>query len=1352
MDLQTQQLQILQEINATLTQQRELLTSIAGASGTQANAFREVTNSAGEAAGAVNTMTESMSAASSETEKATGMWGKFTEALKGFVGDKAWTSINDAVNPALALLGTNFESLADIISNPVQAAFGVLTSVYDVVIKKAAEMMQDMYRLADAFERVRAKVGSFSESSAARVKTMAKTMSGSLKEAAGGANVFASKFAPGIDGAIERVEKSMEIFDDLGSVVDALGSDFNRAQDELYLLKEGLAFSSEAMQQTARLAMLGGKSVKTFGQEILSSVDKIGRNFGISTKVLGKDVGAALNNFKILGKMTGDYVKQITQAAVFTRKLGIELTELTGLVDKFDDFEQGAEAAAQLAQGFGLVLDPLKMLNMQDPAARLQEVQRAFAATGRSVDSMSRQERALLASTSGLTEEQTLLALSSKGMAMSYDDIVAGADAANKKQKSTEETFRSLADNIENVIVPLEDVMGFMTAFFSGFAKGFMGNKGPQNLLAELARMLMTVGKIGGSVGKIFAEFLFPPDKGGKGGLSNIMLTIGTMFTDLAATVKTFAEDMKAGNVIDAVKKLLGGVFGSISTAFTGGTAGFSVGNLAAQFGQLLLDVLVAGVEWLAESIPRWITELDKLFTGSGDSTVTGGFSKSIKRLEAAVPALLAQMPNIAGALMKAILRMFETYPISTAIAGLFVGGGPIMTTLTSIAGSFFNETGRVFDTVGAAVGSGAATGAAGGAAAGVAAGLESGVGKPVEKVLTASTGIMSRLFDIVQKPAEMALMATAIASSIKTIGLAIREVLLAFMQPLKEGSPVTFIDFVAEAAGKLEAVTFNNLFALGGVMLAAGGAIGAVMYGMGMLYEKVGVGGMLAIAAASALAGAAGAGTTAKGLLSEVLGMIGSVLSQLVAPFSDDTFITNLKKSSEMSGDINALKGTSTALKGIIEAITAIDAAVPKGFLGPDPDELFSAVSISIDLLAGKDGKDGLISELGRIPDATAAVARAESIKKLGETMGTISSIMTTLVGMPDLSDATAKINSLVDKGTEGFIPTLGKLSSQITGTTGIVDTGTAKGALTGLSDSITAIGTIITSLTGMTGVPRASQTMQRLTATEGFMASLGAFGTSFNTVLAPGTVTDGAAASAKNLAGGVASLNEIVTSLNSTGEVMTASDKLTALTAPDGEKPLGFIERLGDLALGLNTFFSPDFAIGSQITANIRQMARAVKEIEPLNEALNDISGISGNIENVITGLGEDRMTQFQERLTALVEHTSMINDILSDLETVRLDATIENLESNMRLAKTSMKIAGGAVNVNVQLNVTMDAQKISESLIMNGYVVATDDFTKFMQLNDGVNDTFKSDDNIGYTGVAGSATRPQPPSPSR
>lgn len=1352
MDLQTQQLQILQEINATLAQQRELLTSIAGASGTQANAFREVTNSAGEAAGAVNTMTESMSAASSETEKATGMWGKFTEALKGFVGDKAWTSINDAVNPALALLGTNLESLADIIANPVKAAFGVLTSVYDVVIKKAAEMMAAMYQLADAFERVRAKVGSFSESSAARVKTMAKTMSGSLKEAAGGANVFASKFSPGIDGAIERVEKSMDIFDELGSVVDALGSDFNTAQDELYLLKEGLAFSSEAMQQTARLAMLGGKSVKTFGQEILSSVDKIGRNFGISTKVLGKDVGAALGNFKILGKMTGDYVKQITQAAVFTRKLGIELTELTGLVDKFDDFEQGAEAAAQLAQGFGLVLDPLKMLNMQDPAARLQEVQRAFAATGRSVDSMTRQERKLLAETAGLTEEQTLLALSSKGMAMSYDEIASGADAASKKQKSSEETFRDLAQNIENVIVPLEGVIGFMTAFFEGFARGFMGNKGPQTLLAELAKMLMTVGKIGGNVGKIFAEFLFPPDKDGKGGLSKIMLTIGTMFTSLATSVEDFSKKMKARDVIGAVKGLLSGVFGSISAAFTDGTAGFSVGKLAAEFGQLLLDVLIAGVEWLAESIPSWIDELNKFFTGSGDSTVTGGFSKSIARLEAAVPKLLAQMPNIAGALMGAIGRMFETYPISTAIAGLFVGGGPIMTALTSIAGSFFNETGRVFDTVGGAVGLGAATGAAGGAAAGVAAGLEGGVGKPVEKVLTASTGIMSRLFDIAQKPAEMALMAAAIASSIKTIGIAIRDVLLAFMKPLPGEGNETFIDFVAKAAGKLEAVTFNNLFALGGVMLAAAGAIGAVMYGMGMLYEKVGVGGMLAIGAASALAGATGAGTTAKGLLSEVLGAIGGVLSQLVAPFSDPTFNANLKKSSEMSGDINTLKGTSVALKGIIEAITAIDAAVPKGFIGGrNTDDLFSAVSTSIDLLAGKEGKVGLISELGRIPDAASAVARAESIKKLGDAMGTISSIITTLIGMPDPGDASEKINHLVAEGNENFITNLVNLSRKMT-TAGIVDTGKAAAALVGLNGSIATIGTIIASLTGMTGIPTASRAMQSLTEPKGFMESLGAFGNSFNTELADGAVTDGAAASAKNLAAGVVSLNEIVTSLNSTGEVMTASDKLISLTAPDGEKPLGFIERLGDLALGLNTFFSPDFAIGAQITANIRQMTRAVKEIEPLNEALNDISGISGNIESVITGLGEDRMTQFQERLTALVEHTSMINDILSDLETVRLDATIENLESNMRLAKTSIKIAGGSVNVNVQLNVTMNAQKMSESLIMAGFVQATDDFTKFMQLNDGVDDTFKSDDDLGYKGAKGSATTPQPPSPSK
>jgi hypothetical protein len=74
----------------------------------------------------------------------------------------------------------------------------------------------------------------------------------------------------------------------------------------------------------------------------------IEREVDLTYKVLGQDVGKALSNFKLLGKMTGDYVVEMTKAAAFTRKLGIEIESLTGLVDKFDEFEGGAEAAAQL--------------------------------------------------------------------------------------------------------------------------------------------------------------------------------------------------------------------------------------------------------------------------------------------------------------------------------------------------------------------------------------------------------------------------------------------------------------------------------------------------------------------------------------------------------------------------------------------------------------------------------------------------------------------------------------------------------------------------------------------------------------------------------------------------------------------------------------------------------------------------------------------------------------------------------------------------------------------------------------------------------------------------------------------
>ena len=92
-------------------------------------------------------------------------------------------------------------------------------------------------------------------------------------------------------------------------------------------------------------------------------------------------------------------------------------------------------------------------------------------------------------------------------------------------------------------------------------------------------------------------------------------------------------------------------------------------------------------------------------------------------------------------------------------------------------------------------------------------------------------------------------------------------------------------------------------------------------------------------------------------------------------------------------------------------------------------------------------------------------------------------------------------------------------------------------------------------------------------------------------------------------------------------------------------------------------------------------------------------------------------------------IVESVRMVNDVLKNLDKVDINATIDALESNMKLANTSLKIAGGAVNVNVQLNVTMNAEKMAAQLVASGYVKPTEEFNEYMQNTDGIGEQFTS-----------------------
>lgn len=1192
-ELLSKQAELMERMNSLITMQTEKLTALANAQGTQSRISQDAAAAVEAHSSSMQGAGESAGTMEEQFSKLQGTFSSFTDKIKSFVGEGVFNSFNDA----LKLTGLNISSLTDIISNPLSAALGMLGEVWRILTEKAALLYKDMLRLAETMERVREKFGSFNENTSRRTIAAFRELGSTIKSTGENAAQFGRKFSPGVTGSIERLELMMEVVDELGPTIDLLGQQFNDAADQMFLLKKGLNFSGEALKQTAVLSQLAGKSLSGFSNEIMGTINKIGKNFGVSTKVLGADVGKALSNFKMLGKMTGDYVKEITKAAVFTRKLGIEINELTGLVDKFDEFEGGAEAAAQLAQGFGMVIDPLKMMGME-VGPRLQELQRAFMATGRSIDSMSRQERKLLADTAGLTEEQALLAFSSKGMSMSYDEIAAGAESATRKQKTSQEIIADTLDNIKNVIVGFESATGFITAFFEGFGIGLMRG-GLMGLLMQLAKQMGKVYHIGIEVGSIFGRlFGSPKTKEEAASLTDRISKIGDMFVTIAAHVREFSkaifsEDgkLKLDTVGEHFKNFVSSIFGVISGTFKSATGGIDVEGIVKSVGLFVFEILTGALDWLAGQIPVWTEKLTEIFTDEEDGLAggtRGAFEAALDKLKGAADRLLDEekLSAFFKAAGQALVRFLNKFPIATLMAGLFVAGGPISTIVTGIFSQFFGSIGNTFSQVGAGAASAPMADAARAAATNSISGAAgNAIIDGATKVVSAGQGILDKLFNLIKDPAKIVLMAGAIAESIKILGEAVLSVMRSFMDPLPNGDgKTTFIDLVVESAKKFSAVSFTDLLSLGGVLAAVGLAVGGLAGAISIIATKASPMQLMAGAAGALLASYVAGSAAGSGVIGTFLGGIGNLLKDIAEPFQDTAFLVSLQIISTMTGSIMAFANSSGSIAAVIGAIAKMHATIPRAGI------------------------------LGSEPDVTGIQESMEAIRKI-------------IIG-----------------------------------------------------DSFSE------SIAGKWGLARLISKMPP-------MDDLVGKSTSFS-----------------SLAEIVSSLGSAVASLSNISEIESATENSLKL--------VGLMPSLGTLSAVMRTIFGGPNVIGPEVLGSITSMRDTTNMIGELNDGLDNIIDFTDGVERITTRLTEAKMEQFSKTLTGIVGHVKMINEALRDLDTIGINATIDRVGSNMKIAKQSLQIAGGAVQVNVQLNLTVNTEKMAQALVLGGFVSPSTGYKEALQ----------------------------------
>ena len=395
--------------------------------------------------------------------------------------------------------------------------------------------------LRTAMEDLKETFGSIASNEGKNVMQGFKNMRKQSQSLGGSGIRMARIFGPGQDGLGAALKAVGEQLTDLGPMMTQFASEVENNAGVFEVYRRGLGLTGDNFKALGTLAQTTGKSLESTLDAVGSQAINMGKQFGISSKLIAGDMASMLGDVANYGTLS---IKQVSALAVYTRKLGIEAKELNGVIDSWDNFEDAAAGASKLSQAFGMNIDAMQMMNESDPGKRMDMMRESFQATGKSVEDLSRQELKLLASQMGLSEEAAKKALSSD---LDYDEITAGSEDAEAKTISQAEAMKELADAMKQTFGGGgQGPKTFMEALVKGFERGIMRGKGVRKMFKNIRRSLKETYKFGRSLGKMFVD-MFPGIQDMVKGLTKLFdpRRFRDMFKKLLKAFKQLFQDLK---------------------------------------------------------------------------------------------------------------------------------------------------------------------------------------------------------------------------------------------------------------------------------------------------------------------------------------------------------------------------------------------------------------------------------------------------------------------------------------------------------------------------------------------------------------------------------------------------------------------------------------------------------------------------------------------------------------------------------------------------------------------------------------------------------------------------------------
>ncbi len=590
-----------------------------------------------------------------------------TGALRGFVSGVKTSlgMLKGLTRGVFGLTSAFFKLTTTIISLPFRIFSGLLNMAQSGGVSP--------FRIA--LEELRKEMGNFREAGVGKnMVSGLLDMRRQFGRTAAGTSRFGRIFGYGREGLAAGLKYTMEMAKAIGPMFGSISKEISANFKPLTKFQKGLGLSMEAFGGIIAKSKAGGKDYKKVFTEMGHYSFALAKKFNMSAKQISRGVGEMANNMEHFGDLT---IKEMTETMVYTKRLGIEMKTLQGIIDGFDNFEDAAQNAALLRRQFGMIIDAEKMMNMSG-AQRTEYLREQYKKSGLDFEKMSRIEKNVYAKRMKMTSKEAQMIFGKGNAHKKLNDVQGAGDKAAKKRISQTQVLSKLMKQIERVFSSGgKKYKGFFHAFAEGFGLGVRRTREFRRLMINLRMSLRNVRRAGIRVGRAFVKH-FPGVKQMIKGMSDFFSPVkfernsqrlsGAMIRFFKNLSGPMGPRKALETLFEEFKKVFAGFFGDNGTGAKEAGKGFKI--FATLIGNIKLMILEKKVELAATLIDGLAGGIEAMVAGKnplegaagklGDGFNTA-FGDSFTRLKDKVKdKLIPAIERLAPAVGNGLLLLAE--------------------------------------------------------------------------------------------------------------------------------------------------------------------------------------------------------------------------------------------------------------------------------------------------------------------------------------------------------------------------------------------------------------------------------------------------------------------------------------------------------------------------------------------------------------------------------------------------------------------------------------------------------------------------------------------------------------------